>query len=109
MTETLFDFVGQRPTLPSWAAPVARRTDPLTSHLAAKKAAPKAETLRAIVLELLRTPSGMTHDELIAALPDWSPSGVRTRCRELVDAGLVVCIGERQSAAGNRSKVWRAL
>lgn len=102
MTEALFDVETMRPFLP------VRRTDPETSKEAARTAAPKADTLRVLVLEQLRRSAGMTHDELIAALPDWSPSGVRTRCAELVDRGLVFHDGYRTSAAGNRARVWRA-
>lgn len=89
-----------RPTL-------VRSTDPETSREAAVKASTKADTLRSLVYRALLEGGPMTHDELIAALPDWSASGVRTRCSELVARGRVVHDGYRMSAAGNRARVWR--
>lgn len=114
MSETLFTFADDRkPWQKSVAeggydiSKMARPTDPATSFAAAKKAATKAGTLRALVLASLKD-SPKTHDELIAALPGWSASGVRSRCSELVADGLVVQDGQRTSALGNKATVWRA-
>lgn len=111
MTETLFALPDDRRPWQraTWEGGTrVRVSDPQTSRDAAGKAMNKAGTLRALVLTELRY-GPKTHDELIAALPDWSASGVRTRCRELVEQGRVVADGHRVSAMGNRSIVWRAL
>lgn len=90
---------------------IARRTDPLTSHLAA--ASITSERIRksqAEVLQLLAL--GPSCDEGIAerALTynvRQSPSGLRTRRNELVDLGQVIDSGERvRLRSGRMSIVW---
>lgn len=99
--------------------PVARATDPDTSHEAAATITPV--TLRAsqdAVLYVLREYGPMCDTDLIAryrqyadieALPKQSDSGIRTRRKELVTLGRVVLHGETTLESGNRSKTWRAL
>jgi len=91
----------------------ARRTDPETSH----EAAASVENLRAsqhAVWALLREIGPSTDEELAEAVrqsPRFliSPSGLRTRRHELVDAGLVHDTGQRKIlATGRRAVVWAA-
>jgi hypothetical protein len=101
--------------------PVARRTDPPTSHAAAASARVGAGVIRAHVLEALRLASrsprlhGLTDDELLAEFErrNWpgTPSGIRTRRRELVDADppQVIDTGTtRKTATGRSAIVWAA-
>lgn len=100
--------------------PVARRTDPPTSHTAATSARAGAGAIRANVLNTLRAaakgrPGGMTDEELVAYFEQQgmagTPSGIRTRRRELVDADppLVIDSGlTRKTAAGRAARVWIA-
>lgn len=105
----------------STPAPLARRTDPATSHAAAETARRRRTLVRTSVLAvLLEHPGGLTHDELIrahrahaAASPSWpdaTDSSIRTRCHELVRDQLVEPIPNvyRKTRAGRRSRIWRA-
>lgn len=90
----------------------ARRTDPETSHAAAASLTPTAlRASQSEVLNILR--QGPMHDQRIAQVAmDWhtkqSPSGLRTRRRELVDAGLVEDSGRRETlTSGYKSVVWQ--
>ena len=104
----------------------ARTSDPSTSHAAA--ATLDQETLRAsqeAVLSVFRTyeqyrelPYGMTGDEFAEiyplarqrdpkAYPEQSPSGLRTRRRELVDMGFLLDTGQRRLLESGRwAIVW---
>lgn len=92
----------------------ARSTDPGTSHEAARSI--DGESLRIsqrAVLDLLRTRGPMPDHDLVelydrtVPYPQQSHSGIRTRRRELVDAGLVVDTGERvRLPSGRRAIVW---
>ena len=90
MTQLSFDGV-----------PRARLSDPETSHKAAQSVSdvPRAQRAVLFILDFLGA-SGT--DEAIAGvyeqfpgLPKQSPSGLRTRRKELVDLGLVVDSGRR--------------
>lgn len=90
---------------------VARRTDPLTSHLAA--ASITSERIRKSQADVLRVlSSGPMCDEQIADRArelgvKQSPSGLRTRRAELVDLGQVIDSGERvRLRSGRMSIVW---
>jgi hypothetical protein len=91
--------------------PLARSTDPATSHEAARSVEPHITSLQALVLKYLKD-SPMTDEELVRCLSDcsyMSPSGIRTRRCELVRAGLVEDTGlTRPTRSGRRSIVWRA-
>ena len=97
----------------------ARRSDPLTSHAAAASITP--DQLRAshvAVLAVFRRVGAMHDERLLAAYADvtllhgtigprQSPSGLRTRRRELVDLGLLRDSGERVTLpSGRRSIIW---
>lgn len=97
-------------------APVARVTDPLTSHQAAASVA-EPETMRDKVLALFEAvdsynASGVTDEELLtlyeARFGYISPSGCRTRRKELVDLALVEDSGlVRKTKSGRNTIVWR--
>ena len=89
--------------------PVARWSDPVTSHLAAAEAKRGAATLRVRVLELLRAhPEGLTDFQTAALLGSQQTSAGKRR-GELVAAGLVERTEERRpSPSGSLAIVWRA-
>jgi len=85
-----------------------------TSRAAAVQALGSADTQRERVLALLTQADdeGCTHEELQEALRTlgyrYSDSGVRTRCSELVDQGLVEDSGGRRRSRHHRwMAVWR--
>lgn len=92
---------------------VARRTDPLTSHLAAGSiTSERIRRSQAEVLTVLRRYGSMC-DESIAEHAKTlgivqSPSGLRTRRSELVDLGQIADSGSRvRLRSGRMSIVWR--
>lgn len=88
-------------------APVARATDPATSHKAAASVVEITEKRQA-VLDVLADGS-FTDEEIYPLLKvKMSTSGARTRRSELCKAGLVIDSGEtRLTAAGRQTIVWR--
>lgn len=100
--------------------PGVRTTDPETSYQAALKAGLGASRIRPVVLEILRERGAMTHDEIISAYhmrmvaepdtPRSSESGLRTRVKELVAAGLVRRSAEKSTSSfGNPAMAWEAI
>ena len=99
--------------------PKARRSDPSTSKAAAMSisATDLTETKRNILILLKE--QAMTDEILVAKYNDWaeflgikwaSPSGIRSRRAELVDAGLVMDTGDRiPSKSGRMMIVWKAI
>jgi len=89
----------------------ARSTDPETSHAAASSMTQeKLSNQRETVFETLRVRGPMTDVDLVELLPLESPSGVRTRRRELVSAGLVEDTGGRETLpSGRKAIVWRVV
>lgn len=95
----------------------ARRTDPGTSHVAAKSLGdlrPKQVAVHSALTAL--GPATDTHlaefyfeqADAFARWPMQSSSGIRTRRRELTDAGLVVDTGKRRKLrSGRRAIVWQ--
>jgi hypothetical protein len=92
---------------------LARPSDPETSHEAAKSLRQvKITETRQRILNLLKASSeGLTDGEIASYLGNVaSLSGLRTRRAELVAGGYVVDSGaRRQTPAGRRSIVWRAV
>lgn len=93
----------------------ARTTDPDTSHAAALSLSSHAiRDTQQEVLDVLREYGPLTDRSILAIL--WntkgktqSPSGLRTRRSELVDLGLVVDTGRRNTAPSRRQEiVWAA-
>ena len=101
--------------LPKTPPPVARSTDPVTSHDAAAGLAGISDR-QALVLEVLRTCGPLTDQELARIYAGrvnshgyigQSDSGLRTRRRELVDAGFVYDTGtKRPTVGGDQAIVW---
>jgi hypothetical protein len=95
--------------------PKARRTDPVTSHIAALTVSNQSPTQERI-LKILTNVGAMTDDKIAFYFADcvanlsWdpvSPSGLRSRRAELVDQGLVRDSGRRErTASGRLSIVW---
>jgi hypothetical protein len=95
--------------------PYARKTDPGTSHAAARSVQNISPTQQGI-LNLLK--DGMNDESLVNVytglakggyVPAASESGIRSRRAELVKQGLVVDTGERnQMTTGRLATVWKA-
>lgn len=88
--------------------PVARTTDPGTSHIAAIFAGRKVRESQLRVLEALAA-GPMTDEEMQDALMvPMSLSGSRTRRKELTRMGMVAATGRtRPTTLGNPSNVWQ--
>lgn len=92
----------------------ARSADPDTSHAAAASLAPdKIRLSQHAVLRHLRRNGPMTDTELVDTFDGkifQSPSGLRTRRKELVDRGLVADTGERvRLESGRTAIIWSAV
>lgn len=96
--------------------PVARNTDPLSSWEAARSVH-DVTAKQAAVYKILRLwPLGLTDDEIAVryvryagsfSFPFQSPSGLRTRRKELCRKGLVDDSGSRRrTASGRLAIVW---
>lgn len=93
-----------------------RRTDPSTSWLAARSTSPKStrELYNDIVFVATSNQkiTGVTDEELIHVLTEqmsrtYTPSGIRTRRAELVEAGWIRDSGvRRETRSGRPSIVW---
>ena len=91
----------------------ARRSDPLTSHLAAASVMDLTAT-QLYILESFGNGNGFTDDELIkyygstyGRVHPASDSSIRSRRSELVDRGKLVDTGRtRPTAFGRASTVW---
>lgn len=94
-------------------APAARRTDPATSHAAARSVTNLTHAQH-VIHTLLRLDGPMTDDELLLLWNDRiadriSASGLRTRRAELVTQGLVRDSGQRRPLeSGRLAIVWEA-
>lgn len=91
----------------------ARKTDPETSHEAAASVSDLRRSQQE-VLEAVRDLEHATDDEIFAYLNAkgvlMSPSGARTRRKELVDAGLVRDSGfPGRTASGRRAIKWEVV
>lgn len=100
--------------------PSARKTDPETSHDAARSIKePKLSESRLAIVRIFRK-HGRMNDESLAAYyaslmsdgsaPYLSPSGLRSRRSELVDMGYLTDTGLRAPTySGRQSIVWKAV
>lgn len=85
--------------------PRARRTDPETSHAAARSVRNVTAKQVAVLRRLADEPS--TDEDLVDRVDGQTPSGIRTRRSELVRAGLVVDSGVRaELRSGRLGIVW---
>jgi len=106
----LFDLVNPAPDPEPLWTPVARKTDPPTSHQAAAYAARNAGTLRARALQELVAAghAGLTDFELAARCHSQQTS-IGKRRGELVASGYVEATGTtRPAPSGAEAMVWRA-
>lgn len=94
----------------------ARRTDPLSSHLAAERASQRLTDVQDRVLTLLRIRGPATDDQIIERFRDYWPEikvsdqSIRSRRSELVRKALVAHSGDfGPSPHGQRARVWRAV
>jgi hypothetical protein len=98
--------------------PIARNTDPKTSHDAAKSVS-NVERTKEIIWHMLRIlPSTdeqlvIAYNELVninpSSTPQASESGIRSRRSELVGEGMIEDTGERAKTRSGRSAIiWRA-
>ena len=93
---------------------VARKSDPVTSHEAAASVRDIRESQR-VILDWLQRRGPMTDGELLFFVSNMmvnkmSPSGCRTRRKELVDMKFVRDSGRRQlTPSGRRTIVWEAV
>lgn len=96
--------------------PKARSTDPTTSHLAAASVQHLPESRQAVLRVFTDAARehdvrAMTDEELVLAYthheyqPRQSESGIRTRRRELADAGYLVDTGQRGRTTSGRSSI----
>ena len=86
----------------------ARNSDPDTSVEAADKASTRLTQKQQQILDVLTAHGPMTDEQLVFALPRWSPSGVRSRRAELVERGLVENSGATTlTRMGNRTIIWK--
>lgn len=101
---------------PMTQQPKARRTDPATSHEAARSVTNLTAKQKA-VYDVLREHGPMTDADLVAKYQDlaaggWherqSESGIRTRRSELTDRRVVVATAQGRSPSGRRAIVWAA-
>lgn len=85
---------------------IARRSDPITSHLAAADIAPKLGRIQAALLDAFRSaPSGLTPDE--AEERAGLHIGARRRVSELHNAGMIEPTGDyRPGRAGKAQRVF---
>lgn len=116
-----FGNTGEPVTTPT---PRARRTDPATSHAAARGAGRGLTLAQLAVLDVLQYVSAdgrvVMHEELIAKFaarrsravscawyPDLTDSSVRTRCKELVTSGYVRHVDDTGvNARGRKCARW---
>lgn len=87
-----------------FARPVARRTDPGTSHQAARAVTPAADTIREDVERWARGrgANGFIDEELSAAFDATDSSSYRTRRAELTVAGMIVDSRRRRNNSNMR-------
>lgn len=89
-------------------SPRSRSTDPVTSVDAGRAA--KLHESQAAVLDCLKSWVDGTQGELESALPQWSPSRIRSAVSELGARGLVEATGEtRPTRYGRQARVYRAV
>jgi len=89
--------------------PATRRTDPDTSHKAARSLEGTAASIRSVVEKLAREagPAGLIDDDLVLAFPDAPESSFRKRRSELHQEGVLVDSGRRRrNRHGNEEIIW---
>lgn len=88
--------------------PLARSTDPITSHIAAANVAHFADSHKNMILAALEKHGAMTAHEIAAHIPGLVPHQILKRFPELHRQGLITTTGETRQAAGRTpARVWR--
>lgn len=87
--------------------PLARSTDPITSHIAAANASGFAATHRAMILTVLEEYGPMTSYEIAANIPGLVAHQILKRLPELQRQGLIATTGETRPTGRTFSRVWR--
>ena len=93
----------------------ARSTDPQTSHDAAEKVKHRSK-VQSVIYNILWTGGAMTDPQIAehyygrvadGSAPNHSESGLRTRRKELVDAGVIKATGEKDKLdTGRYANLW---
>lgn len=94
----------------------ARRTDPLSSHLAAERASMTLTDTQDRVLIALRIGGPASDEQLVGRFRDWWPDlkisdqSIRSRRSEVVKKGLVEATDNYGTTRyGQRARVWKAV
>lgn len=88
-------------------SPLARATDPLTSHEAAARVAEFASAHHQRVMDALRRAGGRAGAEQIAFVAGMDAYAVRKRLPELAEAGAVrVTDDTAMTRSGRRERIW---
>lgn len=89
--------------------PAARRSDPVTSHLAAAAAREMAQAHHALILSVLRKYGPLGKDGIASRLRSLDGVAVCRRLTELQRLGDIVPTGQHvKSSAGRAEREWRA-
>jgi len=106
VSDYYMDVVSRLADLPLFAEPAARKSDPVTSHQAARAARSFAgEHHTAILAALAAGPAGASG---IGARCGLLPHQVNKRIHELAKAGRIVATGRVvESASGRGEREWR--
>jgi predicted ArsR family transcriptional regulator len=89
-------------------APLARRRDPITSHLAAEQAKEMAQSHHALILTVLRKHGPLGKDGIASRLRGLDGVAVCRRLTELQRLGEIVETGSLvKSSAGRAEREWR--
>jgi predicted ArsR family transcriptional regulator len=85
----------------------ARRSDPTTSHAAARQAAPVRHADCAAILDALELATGPLASEQIASRIHRPPVAVSRRMAELRDAGLIQAVDDAyRTSSGRKATRW---
>lgn len=91
-------------------SPMARRRDPITSHLAAEQAAEMAQRHHALILAVLREHGPLGKDGIASRLRGVDGVAVCRRLTELQRQGQIEETGRLvKSSAGRAEREWRAV
>jgi predicted Rossmann fold nucleotide-binding protein DprA/Smf involved in DNA uptake len=107
VSDYYLDVVSRLADLPLFSQPAARKSDPVTSHEAARSARSFAgEHHQAILEALAHGPAGASG---IAARCGLLPHQINKRLNELARAGRIVATGSVvESASGRGEREWKA-
>jgi predicted ArsR family transcriptional regulator len=98
--------MSEQPSLWDVPPPRARRTDPVTSHLAAASMIEGAASQRAAIVRALKEHGPMTANEM-DRMHGWRDATAGRRLSELREAGAVVADGTRLTESGRSASLYR--